>query len=184
MFSSIYSGFQKILVDHELVEDVYNGREVMWEEEWGQCFPHQFLMLTSNMDNKKTAIVRFISENKPLLKMRDFIKEGGLHNGRIKPKNKEQSYALNLLMDPNVHCVSLVGAAGSGKTLLALAAALEQSEMKSFKTDANAPKPLYDKVITSRPVMPMGKDIGFLPGSLEDKWLLGLHQFLITWNSF
>jgi len=82
----------------------------------------------------------------------------------IHAKNKEQQFALELLMDPEVKIVSIIGRAGGGKTLNALAAGLQQ-----ILDDK-----VYKKLIVSRPVQPMGKDIGYLPGTLEEKmspWL-------------
>ena len=94
----------------------------------------------------------------------------------IRPLNLRQQLAFNLLLDPSIQLVTLVGKAGTGKTLLAIAAALSQTlEMK-----------LYSRVLVSRPVIPMGKDIGFLPGSKEEKmsnWMQPLFDnldFLIT----
>jgi PhoH-like ATPase len=80
----------------------------------------------------------------------------------VKPRNKEQIFSLDLLLDPEVKLVTLGGTAGCGKTLLALAAALDQLE-------GLGSRPLYQKIVVSRPVQPIGKDIGFLPGTLEEK---------------
>ena len=94
----------------------------------------------------------------------------------VKPRNKEQSFSFDLLMDPNISIVTLVGKAGSGKTLCAVAAGLKQI-MEGKKTK----DPLYKKLVVSRPVQPMGKDIGFLPGSMEDKmapWLAPIQDNL------
>jgi len=75
----------------------------------------------------------------------------------IKPRNAEQTFSLNALMDKNINLVSLTGKAGTGKTLMALAAALEQSD-------------LYDQILLARPIVALSdKDLGFLPGSAEDK---------------
>ncbi|MFT5601186.1 MAG: PhoH-like ATPase [Flavobacteriales bacterium] len=75
----------------------------------------------------------------------------------IKPKNAEQTFALNALLNPNIKLVTLQGVAGTGKTLLALASALEQHN-------------LYNQIVLARPIVPLSnKDIGFLPGSAEDK---------------
>lgn len=77
----------------------------------------------------------------------------------IMARNREQSYALSLLMDPEVDFVTLQGTAGTGKTLLALAAALEQTvETKR-----------YNEIIVTRVTVPVGEDIGFLPGTEEEK---------------
>ena len=77
----------------------------------------------------------------------------------ISPKNKEQRMALDLLLDPAVRLVTLVGGAGTGKTLLALAAALQQTLQQEQ----------FDRILVSRPIIPLGKDIGFLPGSKDAK---------------
>lgn len=75
----------------------------------------------------------------------------------IKPKNAEQAFALNALMNPNIKLVALQGVAGTGKTLLALASALEQAK-------------LYHQIILARPIVPLSnKEIGFLPGDASDK---------------
>jgi len=79
----------------------------------------------------------------------------------IKPRSAEQQMALELLMDENVPLITLVGSAGTGKTLLALAAGLEQTIRQKR----------YDKMLVSRPIMPLGKDIGYLPGDKDTKLL-------------
>lgn len=77
----------------------------------------------------------------------------------IRPRNREQQFALDLLLDDKVKLVTLIGMAGCGKTLLAVAAGLHKVTEKGS----------YSRMIVSRPVIPMGKDIGFLPGTLEEK---------------
>ena len=75
----------------------------------------------------------------------------------IKPKNAEQTFALHALLNPDIKLVSLQGVAGTGKTLLALASALEQNN-------------LYQQIVLARPIVPLSnKDIGYLPGNAEDK---------------
>ena len=166
----LYSGFTQHLVDDQTIDHFYDGEEVFIEEEVKKLFPNQYVMLVSNSNEKKTALARFIDYARPLQKVRKTKK---LWN--IDPRNKEQSFALDLLMDPTVPVVTLIGKAGSGKTLCAVAAGLEQV----LGTD------IYKKVIISRPVMPMGKDLGFLPGTLEEKmrpWLAPIRdniQFLM-----
>ena len=91
----------------------------------------------------------------------------------VSPRNKEQMFALDLLMDPEIPIVSIIGRAGSGKTLLALAAGLEQVLEERNKE--------YKKLVVSRPIQPVGKDIGFLPGTLEEKmspWLMPVQDNL------
>ena len=77
----------------------------------------------------------------------------------IRAKNSEQSFAVELLMNPNIQVVTLVGKAGTGKTLLALASALEQTVERAS----------YKKILVARPIIPMGKDIGYLPGGEKEK---------------
>ena len=76
----------------------------------------------------------------------------------VRPRNKEQAYAMDLLLDPDVKLVTIMGQAGTGKTLLTLAAGLNAV----LEGD-------YDKLLVSRPIVPMGKDLGYLPGTIEEK---------------
>ena len=82
-----------------------------------------------------------------------------LRLGRIQARNREQTFALDLLLDPAVPLITLVGKAGTGKTLLALAAGLHQV----------ADERIYDRLLVTRPVISLGKEMGFLPGDLEEK---------------
>jgi PhoH-like ATPase len=92
----------------------------------------------------------------------------------LRPRSKEQQFALDLLLDPQVRVVALDGMAGTGKTILALAAGLEQV-MESA---------LYDKLAVYRPVVPVGKaELGFLPGTLDEKlnpWMIAVHDALVA----
>ena len=171
----LYSGFASVLVDEQTVDQFYAGERVYLDEEQSSgLFANQFLVLVSNQNEKKTAIARFTSKFNPLQKIADY--KTGLWG--VKARNKEQSFAIDLLMDPEVKIVSLVGKAGCGKTLVAIAAGLEQvisnptlTQMANPKNKGNG---LYKKLVVSRPVMPMGKDIGFLPGTMQEKmapWL-------------
>jgi PhoH-like ATPase len=77
----------------------------------------------------------------------------------VRPRNKEQSIALDLLLDDSVQLVSLLGKAGTGKTLLALAAGLQRTTVDGT----------YSRLLVSRPIMPLGRDLGFLPGDVDEK---------------
>lgn len=151
----VYTGFKTYLVDDALIDRFYAGEAISVLEKDVLFFPNQFIMLVSNANDKKTALAKFRNYNYPLVKVRN------LNDGvwDVKPKNKEQQFALDMLTNDNIKIVSLIGSAGSGKTLLALAAGLEQ--ILNGKT--------YKKLIVSRPVQPMGRDIGFLPGTLVEK---------------
>jgi PhoH-like ATPase len=77
----------------------------------------------------------------------------------VRPRNKEQAFAFDLLLDDTIRLVTLIGKAGTGKTLLALAAGLKRT------TEDNA----YSRLLVSRPIMPLGRDLGFLPGDVDEK---------------
>lgn len=166
--SELYTGFSSVLVDDEVVDQLYNNEEVFVEETY---HPNQFLMLVSNANEKKTALARFIRPSAPLQKVRSGEKVKVFNT--LSPRNKEQAFAINLLFDDSVNLVSLIGKAGTGKTLTAIAAGLDLVLGNSG----------YNKLIVSRPVMPMGRDIGFLPGTLEEKmmpWLAPVQDNLET----
>ena len=161
----IYEGFTKLLVDEESINQFYLGDDVYLDEDVVteqkiKLYPNEFVMLVSSSNEKKTALSRFTDYSKPLRHIRDLKNElmWGIH-----PRNKEQSFAFDLLFDDEIPLVSLIGKAGSGKTLMAIAAALEQG--LGGKGDQ------YRRIIISRPVQPLGKDIGFLPGTMEEKML-------------
>ena len=168
----VYEGFAEVLVDDEFIERFYDHEEMVLEESMvkEKLHPNQFLLLISSSNPKKSAICRF-SNHKSALKpinVKEYSKSWG-----VVPRNKEQTFAYDLLFDDDIPLVSLIGRAGSGKTLMAIAAGLEQvvgfGERK------------YKKIVVSRPVQPMGKDIGFLPGTMEEKmlpWLMPIHDNL------
>ena len=164
--SKLYTGFTKHLVDDELIDQFYDGEDIIFEKDDGNFVPNQFVMLVSNNNDKKTALSKFINYGVPLRKIQDY-KSHGIWS--MRPRNKEQTFALDLLMDEAVPIVTLTGKAGCGKTLLAIAVGLEQVlEQRKYK-----------KLVVSRPVQPLGKDIGYLPGTIEEKmrpWLMPIQD--------
>ena len=89
----------------------------------------------------------------------------------VRPRNKEQSFALDLLLDDSVRLVTLIGKAGTGKTLLALAAGLKRTTEDG----------VYTRMLVSRPIMPLGRDLGFLPGDVDEKlnpWMQPIYDNL------
>lgn len=154
--TDLFTGFITQLVDDEVIDRFYRGENIYFDKEDGFFYPNQFIMLVSSSNEKKTALCRFLDYISPLKKLSEDSDIWGL-----KPRNKEQTFAADLLRDSNIPFVSLVGKAGTGKTLLATAMGLQQVlEEKKYK-----------HLIISRPIQPMGKDIGYLPGSLEEKML-------------
>lgn len=168
----LYTGVKVVHVPDSLVDDYYMGglykaSDVMQE----QSYPNQILVLKS-VDDEGNTIKSALSRVMPDGTLKILQKFDSIFG--IRPRNKEQAFSLELLMDPNIKLLTLTGRAGCGKTLLALAAGLEQLEsVGSEKT--------YQKLIVSRPVQPVGRDIGFLPGTLEEKmepWLAPIRDNL------
>ena len=171
----LFTGLKKHLVDDQLIDQFYSGEEVYFEKDEGDFFPNQFLMLVSNSNEKKSALARFVNHDSKLEKV---VEPKDVCWG-LKARNKEQTFAMSLLNDPDIPIVTLVGKAGCGKTLLAIAAGLDQVlEQQRYK-----------KLIVSRPVQPLGKDIGYLPGTMEEKmgpWLMPIQDnidFLLNGRS-
>jgi len=159
----IYQGFTRFLVDDFMVEEFYDNQDVwLYEEDALEqgiiLYTNQYVMLVSVENEKKTAIARFIDWNNPI---KPIARRDDTFSWGIKPRNKEQKCGLDLLMNDNIPFVSMIGRAGSGKTLMAMAAGLEQV--------LGLEKGRYNRIIISRPVQPLGKDIGFLPGTMEEK---------------
>jgi PhoH-like ATPase len=129
-------------------------------------------MLTSEADPKKTALSFFKSYSEPIREIVNY--KNGVWGTQA--RNKEQKFAFDMLMNPEIPLVSVIGKAGSGKSLISLAAGLEQVMGAETR---------YKRLIVSRPVQPMGKDIGFLPGDMNEKmipWLMPIQdnlQFLM-----
>ena len=178
----LYSGFKTYLVDDQTIDRFYAGEDVFADQDEVKFHPNQYLLLVSNASDKKTALARFINYNTALKK----VIHDNLPSWGIQSRNKEQAFAIDLLMDPTVEIVSLIGKAGSGKTLCAIAAGMEQTLGANMGSPKRATKDtLYSRMIVSRPIMPMGKDIGFLPGTMEEKmhpWLMPIQdnlQFLM-----
>ena len=171
----LYNGFSIVNFDDEVIDRFYAGDEIYphnFTEEIGEnLYPNQYVMMVSNANQKKSALARFKSAHEPL---RNVVHKT-IPDWKIESRNKEQAFAIDMLMDPSIRIVSLVGRAGSGKTLLAIAAGLQQTI--GLRTDENH----YSRLIVSRPVQPLGKDIGFLPGTMEEKmlpWLMPIQDNL------
>jgi PhoH-like ATPase len=159
---SFYRGVEVIEISEELINEFYsNGGLQLPPEilEERQLYPNQIVILKNVYEGQttKSAIAKCISPNQPLVPVAKIEQAFNL-----KPRNKEQSFSLDLLFDDSIRLLTLVGPSGTGKTLLAIAAALAQ-----LKGIGDTPR--YEKLIVTRPVQPLGKDIGFLPGTLEEK---------------
>lgn len=119
-----------------------------------KLLPNEFVLIKDDLNPKHTALCR--ADGTSAVRQ---LSQNSEKAWNISPRSKEQRMALEVLMDPAIQLVTLVGQAGTGKTLLALAAALE-SVLHGKK---------YQKILVSRPIIPMGKDIGYLPGDKDEK---------------
>lgn len=180
----IYSGVRKIDALPETITRFYTeeGIEASPEVTGGAVLlPNEFVVLKNEaiVDGAKSAIGRVVSYDAG--KSQFLQKLYNAHDGRggifgLVPKNKEQTFAIDLLMDPKIKLVTLIGPAGTGKTLIACAAGLQQ--VQGVGGSDKAP---YSKLIITRPIQPLGKDIGYLPGTLQEKmepWISPLKDSL------
>jgi len=149
----LYSGISQVEVEREQVDAFYNDGHLDLE---GDYFPNQYLTLVDRSNASHTALGRYDGPMRRVVPLIRLPKEGiwGIHS-----RNREQQFALDLLLNDDIQLVSLVGKAGTGKTLLAIAAGLQKS----------ADDETYNRLLVSRPVFPLGKDLGFLPGDIEEK---------------
>jgi PhoH-like ATPase len=160
-----YRGVAVVEIDERRVSQFYDENELLLTPEEikdNALYPNQIVVIkNTGLDGKttKSALSKCVASDKPLVPIAKIEQAFGL-----KPRNKEQSFSLDLLFDNNVKLLTLTGPSGTGKTLLAIAAALEQ-----LKGTGSPDYAKYEKLIVTRPVQPVGKDIGFLPGTLEEK---------------
>jgi PhoH-like ATPase len=133
----------------------------------GAHFPNEYCTLTEETNTKRTALTKVDASGEKLIAIID-SKEGVWG---IKPRNREQHFAFDALLDDRVKLVTLMGKAGTGKTLMAMAAGLKRTVFdREFR-----------RLVVARPTISMGKELGFLPGSLEEKlnpWMQPIHDAL------
>ncbi len=150
--SSLYKGFIFQNVPLSEVDRIYRGESTNLPA-FEELPRNGFVTLQAEENFKKSVLLRKNTNGEMIVvDRRDAV-------WNLTPRNQEQRMALDLLLDPEVKLVTLVGGAGTGKTLLALAAGLH-CVLNSG---------LYDRILVSRPIIPLGNDIGFLPGSKDAK---------------
>jgi PhoH-like ATPase len=152
----LYTGWRNITVPGEII-DRFHQAESSLETEGFEFYPNEFILLQDELNPKHSGLGRALDKTSLI-----HLNSRNEHAWNVGPRSKEQRMALELLLDPDVNLVTLIGQAGTGKTLLALAAGLECVSHRENQ----------EKLLVSRPVIPMGKDIGYLPGSKDEKMLL------------
>ncbi len=162
----LYTGVAEVEVDGAQIDAFYRDKKLPLQE--GLYVPNEFLILKANDGSKKSAIGRVSNHGELCLKplsAQEPVAWG------IKPLNKEQRFAMELLLDDSLDIVTLVGTAGTGKTLITLATGLQRT------MDENA----YRRMVVCRSIVPVGKDLGFLPGTKEEKleaWMGAIYDNL------
>lgn len=166
-FDAIYAGYEELYVSEEVINQFYLDKEVSIKEvTTREFYPNQFIILKS-LTNQSSAIG--MVDNR-VRSIHTCLFGHNIAWG-IKARNVQQVMTLELLFRKEVELVTLVGKAGTGKTLLALAAGLMQTEDQK----------LFKKLLIARPIVPLGNDLGYLPGEKEEKlrpWLQPIYDNL------
>lgn len=164
----IYSGFLEVYIPKEVLDQFYAKDELTVSEIVNHpLYPNQFLIMKDALGSKSSAVGMVDWEGKKVKKL-VFDQE---RIWGIKARNVQQTMAIELLLREDINLVTMIGKAGTGKTLLALATALMQTE------DLGK----YHKLLIARPIVPLGKDIGYLPGEKEEKlrpWMQPIYDNL------
>lgn len=149
----LYTGWRELVMPVSRIESFLRDESLDYPET--DLFKNEFVLLKAAENENKTALAKYDGEQKRLLPLYHLnSKPWG-----VEPLNLQQKFAIELLLCNEIKLVTLVGRAGTGKTLLALACGLQKT----------IDEHLFRKLLVSRPIMPLGKDIGYLPGSKDEK---------------
>jgi len=166
LIKDLYTGMIELTVPSEKIAAFRTNGELPLNGGM-QYFPNEYCTLLDETNPKKTALGKMdatATKLVPILDCRDGV-------WGIKPRNREQHFAFDALLDDQVKLVTLMGKAGTGKTLLAMAAGLKRTVLdREFR-----------RLVVARPTISMGKELGFLPGSLDEKlapWMQPIHDAL------
>lgn len=166
LIKDLYTGMIEVTVSTEKMA-AFRANGALELNGGTHYFPNEYCTLTEETNPKRTALTKVDLSGTKLVPITD-CREG---IWGIKPRNREQHFAFDALLDDRVKLVTLMGKAGTGKTLLAMAAGLKRTVMdREFR-----------RLVVARPTISMGKELGFLPGSLEEKlapWMQPIHDAL------
>jgi PhoH-like ATPase len=158
----VYKGWSELLVSPDRIEEFYRNNSLKTRK---KLLVNEFVLLKNEMNPKQTALAKYDGERLvPLFNCK-------ARPWDISARNMEQKFLMDALMDPKIQLVTAMGTAGTGKSLLSIAAGGEQVIEKN----------MYKKMIIYKPVIPMGRDIGFLPGTEEEKlrpWMASVYDSL------
>ncbi|MFA5140794.1 MAG: PhoH family protein [Elusimicrobiota bacterium] len=162
--SELYDGWREFPVPAASIDAFYKEKKL----DLAQFIPNEFAILKDEAGGSASALSRYDAKAKAVVP----LTRADAAPWGIKPLNTEQRFALELLLNPDIQLVTLVGVPGSGKTLLALAAGLEQ---------ILGMKKVYRRLLVARPIIPVGQDIGYLPGTKQEKlntWMGAIYDNL------
>lgn len=163
-YQGLYQGFCELYVPGETLISFYACNTLPWDQD-PLPNPHEFCILRNTENPSQSALCRYFK------RVLHPLRNGETATWGISGRNKEQKFAMELLLDDSIPLVTLVGSAGTGKTLLALAVGLH----KVIEERA------YARFLIMRPVVPMGDDLGYLPGTKEEKlrpWMQPIYDNL------
>jgi PhoH-like ATPase len=166
LLTDLYTGMSEQPVTSDQVT-YFRSHDELPLPDHQRAYPNEYCTLTEIGNPKRALLTKVHPDGKRLVPIYD-SREGVWG---IKPRNREQHFALDALLDERVRLVTLMGKAGTGKTLLALAAALKRTIQDRE----------YRRVVVARPTISMGKELGFLPGTLEEKlnpWMQPIYDAL------
>lgn len=148
----LYEGYQELELKPDQIDAFYRDKKIAVET---KLYANQYVIMKNAANPNHSAIGRYHASEKAIIPL------NGNTNGvwGINARNVEQSFAMDCLLNDEILFVSLIGKAGTGKTLLAIAAGLHKTLDEG----------VFQRLLVSRPIFPMGRDIGYLPGDIEQK---------------
>src|SRR5688572_29019537 len=152
-FERLCTGWREVVVEGRVDDELFAKKQLRLEHE-DPLLTNEFVLLKDQANDGRTALSR-VNREGVLIPVRP--RRGPVFG--ILPRNLQQTMAIELLLDDSVKLVSLIGSAGTGKTLLAIAAGMTKVLNEQ----------VYTKLLCARPIMPLGRDIGYLPGGKDEK---------------
>ncbi|MGI6197983.1 MAG: PhoH family protein [Candidatus Cloacimonadaceae bacterium] len=154
-FDEFFTGWKSIELDEDAFDEMMTKKYL--PNTFGDFYPHEFVRFVQKEDEQKTRLMKYMASANSFYELQYYT---GQSIFGITARNFEQEMALDLLMDDSIRLVSLSGIAGTGKTLLAMAAGLQKVVEENQ----------YSRLVISRPISPLGKDLGYLPGTKNEKF--------------
>lgn len=169
-FDKVDTGYRDLYLPAEKIDELHKQHFLLIDElDLGEIktelYPNEYLSLFSEIDGKHSILGKVSGNLKEIVTLRSHG-----YKAKINPRNREQRFTMDALLDPDIKLVSVTGPAGTGKTLLAIAAGMDQVN-----------NTIYERMLVSRPTVPMGKDLGYLPGTIDEKldpWMQPLYDAL------